>query len=73
MLVLSRKIGESIVIDDDIKITVSAVQGGRVKLCVDAPRSRRVVRAEVAEEAPVQVLRQNRPNMPTSVPQLAGS
>jgi carbon storage regulator len=73
MLVLSRKVGESIVIDGDIKVTVSTVQGGRVKLCIDAPRERRVIRAEVVGGVPLQLLRQPRPSLPGSVPQLAGS
>lgn len=53
MLVLTRKIGESLVIDGDITIKVSQIQGNRVKLCIDAPRSHRVVRSEIqTEEAP---------------------
>ncbi len=53
MLVLTRKIGESLVIDGDIIIKVSQIQGNRVKLCIEAPRSHRVVRAEIqTEEAP---------------------
>jgi carbon storage regulator len=73
--VLSRKIGESIVIDDDITIIVSTVQGGRVKLCIEAPRERRVARGETSAEPQslAQVLRPERPNLPGNVPQLAGS
>ena len=53
MLVLTRKIGESLVIDGDITIKVSQIQGNRVKLCIDAPRSHRVVRSEIqTEQAP---------------------
>lgn len=74
MLVLSRKLGESIIIDDDIKITISSVQGGRVKICIDAPRERRVVRAEVEDQGRTSSLRRSsNPNLPTSIPQLAGS
>ena len=51
MLVLTRKIGESLVIDGDITIQVSQIQGNRVKLCIDAPKSHRVVRAEIQTEA----------------------
>ena len=51
MLVLTRKIGESLVIDGDITIKVSVIQGNRVKLCIDAPRSHRVVRAEIQDGA----------------------
>ena len=49
MLVLSRKQGESIQIDDNIFVTISEVKGGRVRLSIDAPRSVRVVRKEVLE------------------------
>ena len=49
MLVLSRKAGESIQIDDNIFVTVSEVKGGRVRLSIDAPRSIRIVRQEILE------------------------
>lgn len=49
MLVLTRKVGESIVIDGTIRITVTSADGGRVKIGVDAPRHLRVDRGEVAE------------------------
>jgi carbon storage regulator len=48
MLVLSRKLGESIVIDDEIVLKVTEVQGKRVKLSLQAPRERRILRAEIA-------------------------
>ena len=51
MLVLTRKAGESVVIDGDIVIKVSQVQGNRVKLCIEAPKSHRIVRAEIASDA----------------------
>lgn len=47
MLVLSRKMGESIQIADNISITISRVCGGRVRLSIDAPQSVRVVRKEL--------------------------
>jgi carbon storage regulator len=47
MLILSRKINESIVIQDDIIITVLAVEGERVKLGITAPREVRVMRMEL--------------------------
>lgn len=50
MLVLSRKRGESIVIDGEVMVTISEVHGGRVKLAIDAPRSRKVMRFEIAQE-----------------------
>lgn len=56
MLVLSRKIGESIQISGDIRVTVTQVRGGRVRLSIEAPNSVRVLRMEVAEDASGNVL-----------------
>lgn len=56
MLVLTRKIGEAVVIDGEITIKVSQIQGNRVRLCIDAPRSHRVVRAEIATDAATPVI-----------------
>ncbi len=49
MLVLSRKKSESIVINDDVVITVIEVRGDKVRLGIDAPRHVPVHRKEVAE------------------------
>ncbi|HEV3256102.1 MAG TPA: carbon storage regulator [Gemmataceae bacterium] len=47
MLVLTRRIGEQIVIGDTIRVTVTAIQGDRVRLGITAPASVRVDRKEV--------------------------
>ena len=47
MLVLSRKLNESIVIDDDIVITVVEIRGDKVRLGIQAPREVPVHRSEV--------------------------
>jgi carbon storage regulator len=47
MLVLSRSLGESIVIDDQIHVRIVKISGGRVRLAVDAPREVSVDRKEV--------------------------
>ncbi|WP_299036236.1 carbon storage regulator CsrA [uncultured Pseudokineococcus sp.] len=47
MLVLTRRAGESIVIGDDVVVTVVEVRGEVVRLGVDAPRSVQVHREEV--------------------------
>jgi carbon storage regulator len=47
MLVLSRKLDESLVIQDDIIVTVLAVNGDRVKLGITAPRDIPIFRMEV--------------------------
>jgi carbon storage regulator len=49
MLVLSRKIGETIQISDDIRVTVKQVSGGRVRLAIEAPECVRVRREEIAD------------------------
>lgn len=46
MLVLSRKPGESILIGDDVVVTVIAVRGDQVRLGVHAPRSTPVHRSD---------------------------
>lgn len=50
MLVLSRRVGESVVIGDDITITVLEVRGDVVRVGIDAPRSVRVNRAELLQQ-----------------------
>lgn len=47
MLVLSRKVGESIEIAGGIRVTVTEVRGGRVRLSIDAPPEIRVLRKEI--------------------------
>jgi carbon storage regulator len=47
MLVLSRNTNESIVIDNDITITVVAIQGDKVRLGIEAPKEIPVHRLEV--------------------------
>jgi carbon storage regulator len=53
MLVLRRKIGERIVIDGRIEVTVLSVRGGKVRLGVAAPRIVRVLRQEVLRPAEI--------------------
>jgi carbon storage regulator len=50
MLVLSRRVGESIVIGDDITVTVLEVRGDVVRVGVGAPRSVAVHREELGRE-----------------------
>lgn len=47
MLVLTRKPGESIQIGDNIRITLVEVDGGNIKVGIDAPRSVAVHREEI--------------------------
>ncbi|HET7560227.1 MAG TPA: carbon storage regulator CsrA [Limnochordia bacterium] len=57
MLVLTRKRDESIIIGDDIRVTVVDVRGDQVKIGIDAPRVIPVHREEIFNE-----IRENRLN-----------
>jgi carbon storage regulator len=48
MLVLTRKIGEKVVIGNGITVTVVRSEGGRVRLGIDAPGDVRILRGELA-------------------------
>lgn len=50
MLVLSRRVGESVVVGDDVTITILEVRGDVVRVGIDAPRSVSVHRAELLAE-----------------------
>ena len=47
MLVLSRKKNESIIIDENIVVTIVEIRGGKVRLGIEAPRDVTVHRREV--------------------------
>lgn len=47
MLVLSRRLGETLIIGDDIKITVLGISGNQVRLGIAAPKDVSVHREEV--------------------------
>ncbi len=49
MLVLSRKINESILIDNDIRVTILEVRGGMVRLGIEAPPEIGILREELVE------------------------
>lgn len=50
MLILTRKVDESIVIADNIVITVLEISGERVKLGIQAPREITILRQELREQ-----------------------
>lgn len=49
MLVLTRKAGDRIVINEDIVVTVTKVQGKRICLAIEAPKEVRIRRGELKE------------------------
>jgi carbon storage regulator len=50
MLVITRKKGESILIDNNIEITVVKLDDGSVKLAIEAPKSIPILRKELYKE-----------------------
>lgn len=81
MLVLSRRVGERLVIGDDIVITVIDVRSDGVRIGIEAPRHVRINRAEVleavkqanveaaaADDDAVETLRALRPTTPGTPP-----
>lgn len=51
MLILRRKAGETLLIGDDVRITVMDVYEGGVRLAIDAPRRIPVLRSELVQAA----------------------
>ena len=46
MLIITRKKGQSIMIGDDIEITISKLEDGSVKLGIDAPKEMTILRKD---------------------------
>lgn len=52
MLVLTRRIGETLVIHDDIEVTILDIKGHQVRIGIKAPRDVAIVRTELLEDCP---------------------
>ena len=47
MLILTRKVGERLVIDDDVIVTILGVKGNQIRVGIEAPREVQVHREEI--------------------------
>jgi carbon storage regulator len=47
MLVLSRKLGEAVYINDNIVVNIVSINGGKVRLGFEAPSDVRIMRSEI--------------------------
>ncbi|MFF2483655.1 carbon storage regulator [Paenibacillus sp. NPDC058071] len=50
MLILSRKRGQSILINDEIEIIITGIEGDQVKVGIVAPREMNVIRKEIVDD-----------------------
>jgi len=65
MLVLTRKIGETIVIGDNIVVKVVNIQGDNIRLAIEAPRDIKIYRGEIYDSIVVE-------NKQAAIPSKAG-
>ncbi len=68
MLVLTRKLGESIAIDDHIKVVVVQIKGKQVRLGIEAPKETKIHREEVY--LAIQEQNHEAANAPANVPRI---
>ncbi|MCL5261536.1 MAG: carbon storage regulator CsrA [Gammaproteobacteria bacterium] len=62
MLILTRRIGEAIVIGDNIKVTVLNIKGCQIRIGVDAPKDVAVHREEIYQRIQEKLANQYRGN-----------
>lgn len=49
MLIVTRKINEGIVIDENIQVVILGIEDGKVKLGIEAPTDKKIYRGEIYE------------------------
>ncbi|MBF0446702.1 MAG: carbon storage regulator CsrA [Magnetococcales bacterium] len=60
MLILTRRIGESLNIGDEIKITLLGIKGNQVRIGIDAPKNVQVHREEIYDKIKRETRKANR-------------
>lgn len=52
MLVLSRRLGETLIIDDNIQVQILGVDRGQIRIGISAPKEINIVRSELIQNQP---------------------
>lgn len=65
MLILTRKQGESFLLDDDIEISVSEINGDRVRIAISAPKEVKILRRELKDAGDLNIEAASMSNVPT--------
>ena len=68
MLVLTRKMGETICLGSDITVTVVDIRGDRIRLGVEAPKHVPILRSELQERVPPMPSKQPKPDVVVEAP-----
>lgn len=61
MLILTRRVRETLMIGDDVAVTILAVKGTRIRVGIEAPKAKLVHRREIYERICLQKLLDGRP------------
>lgn len=62
MLILTRRISESVIIGDDVKVTVLGVNGNQIRIGIEAPKDVSIHREEIYERIQKEKLVQSQSN-----------
>jgi carbon storage regulator len=52
MLILTRRVGETVMVGNDVAVTIVGVKGNQIRIGIDAPKNVAVHRKEIYERIP---------------------
>lgn len=68
MLILTRRVGETIIIGDkNIKVSISEIRGNQVRLCIHAPKEVAIDREEIHQKKMKQKITAQQVQVPTRI------